>query len=424
MFESGIPAAGRRGDFLMKSRRTTGLFLATIAAAAITIPLVAQQRPSSGPVARYDIRAGTISGIAGMGGGGMMAAMMGGGRSQAQHELWLRLGSSNAPNPGAAKADHFMPPGVKLGKSVALGWKDESGEDRLEQRPKGRILLYWGCGERAPAGQPVVIDFAKVAKGQVPPGLWTSTVVRDWGPTALNSKTFGTWPWDDKKYVKADSMLPGPHRIVSNYAPEINFTLTKDFMQPISARHTAQPSGSTLVNWTGIPDATGYFLFLTGGKSIPGKDDLDTLVMWTSSASRQFGGGLYDWISPSQVSGLIRDRVLLSPSTSSCTIPAEVRRDAPDFRMIMLNAFGPEENFAYPPRPADPKAAWNLQWTARVRHRSSTAIMDIPGMGSMGAMDDDDGGQQPEQKPECKPKRGLGGLGGMLGGAIGGKRGC
>ena len=35
-----------------------------------------------------------------------------------------------------------------------------------------------------------------------------------------------------------------------------------------------------------------------------------------------------------------------------------------------LNAYGPEEDFSYPPRPADPRAAWNLEWTARVRHRS------------------------------------------------------
>ncbi len=406
----------------MTSRKSV-LLLAAATAIVVSIPIIAQQRPSSGPVARYDIRAGTVSGFAGMGGGGMMAAMMGGGRSQAQHELWLRLGSSSAPNPGAAKAEHFMPPGVKLGKSVALGWKDErTSPDELPQRPKGRILLYWGCGEHAPAGQPVVIDFAKIAQGQMPPGLWSSTIVRDWGPTAANSKTFGTWPWDDKKYVKPDSMLPGPHRIVSNYSPEINFTLTKDFMLPLSARHAAQPSGSTLVNWTGITDATGYFLFLTGGKTAPGGRDMENLVMWTSSTSRQFGGGLADWLSPGQVAGLVRDRVVLAPSASTCTVPAEVKRDAPDFRVIMLTAFGPEENFSYPPRPADPKAAWNLQWTARVRHRSMTSIMDIPGMGGMGARDDAGEQGQQGQQPQCKPKRGLGG---MLGGALGGGgRGC
>ncbi len=35
--------------------------------------------------------------------------------------------------------------------------------------PKGRVLLFWGCGETARPGQPVEIDFAKMAAGQVPP---------------------------------------------------------------------------------------------------------------------------------------------------------------------------------------------------------------------------------------------------------------
>ena len=66
------------------------------------------------------MRAGTISGIGGMGGGNPMAMMMGGGRgNNIQHELLLRLGSSTAAA-GAPKADHFMPPNAKLGKSVAL----------------------------------------------------------------------------------------------------------------------------------------------------------------------------------------------------------------------------------------------------------------------------------------------------------------
>ncbi len=402
----------------MTSRRTIAAIAAT-AAFAGAIPLIAQQRPASGPVARYDMRAGTISGMGAMGQMNPMAMMMGGGRgNQAQHELHLRLGTSRDPNPGAAKADHFMPPVAKLGKSVALGYREERVEDELPQRPKGRMLIYWGCGEHAPAGQPVVIDFAKLAAGQVPPGLWSTTVIRDWGPDARNSRTFGRWPWDDKKYVKPDSSLLGAHRIAANYSPEIAFTLSKDFMQPLSARGTAQPSGSTRIDWTGIADATGYYLFAFGGKQGPGGREMDTMVMWTSSSSRQFGGGLSDWLSPGQVAGLVRDRTVLAPSVSTCTVPAEVRRDAPDFRMTMLTAFGPEENFAYPPRPENPRTPWNLEWTARVRHRSMTTIMDMPGMPDMSGMEGAQGQSgQAQQQQQCKPKKR--GLGGLLGGALG-----
>lgn len=397
----------------MNSQRVTGIVLAGAAALAIALPLFAQQKPASGPVARYDMRAGTVSGMGAMGGASAMSMMFGGGRgNNVQHELYLRLGSSRGPDKGSARADHFMPPGAKLGKSVALVTpREERVPDMMPEKPKGRLLIFWGCGEHVAKGQPVVIDFAKVAAGQVPQGLWTSTILRDWGPTLENSRTFGRWPAEDGKYVKSDSSLPGAHRVAANYSPEINFTLTKDFMAPLQMRTSSMPSGATLASWTGIPEATGYLVGLFGGKQGPdGK--MGDMVMWSSSATRQFGGGLADWLSPSQVASLVRDKTVLAPTAKNCTIPVEVNSAAPDFRFGTLTAFGPEEDFSYPPRPADPKAAWNLEWTARIRHRSTTSWMQMQGMsmGSQGA-----GATQPQQ--DCKRK---GGLGGMLGGVLGG----
>ncbi len=396
--------------------KPSGKAIATVAPAAggaiaIAVPLLAQQ---SGPVARYDMRAGTVSGMGAMGSGmgAGISMMFGGGNSnKVQHELYLRIGSSQSPSKGSPKADHFMPPNAKLGKSVALTTPREEREpDLMPEKPKGRLLIFWGCGERAGKGQPVVIDFAKVAKGQVPPGLWNSTVIRDWGPNLSNSRTFGRWPSEDNKYVKPDSSLPGPHRIASNYAPEISFTLAKDFMAPLSVRTGSLPSGATRTNWTGIAGATGYLAGLFGGKQGPG-GDMGDMVMWTSSSSRQFGGGLSDWTSPGQVATLVKNGTVMPPSATSCTIPAEVNRAAADFKVGTLTAFGPEENFSYPPRPAS--GPWNLQWTARIRHRSSTSWMSMPCMGSMGA--------QGAQQGECKKR---GGLGGMLGGGILGGGGC
>ncbi len=397
--------------------------VAAAAAAIAAIPILAQQRPASGPVARYDMRAGTISGMGAMGGrgGGMFGMMTGGGRSNnVQHELLLRLGSTRPPDKGAAKADHFMPPGVKLGKSVALVTpREERGPvDGLPEKPQGRMLIYWGCGEHAPKGQPVVIDFARLAAGQVPPGLWSTSIIRDWGPTLQNSRSFGRWPAEDGKYAKPDSALPGAHRVAGNYSPEIAFTLARDFMTPLRSTTAARPSGATLLSWTGIADATGYIATLFGGKQGPG-GRMGDMVMWSSSASRQFGGGLSDWLTPGQVAPLVRDRTVMAPASTSCIIPAEVKRDAPDFRFGTLTAFGPMEEFSYPPRPANPKLAWNLEWTARIRHRSSTSWMEAQGM-TMGAQGDT---AAPPQ--ECKPKRGLGGgLGGVLGGVLGGGGGC
>lgn len=405
-------------------RRHTVIALAMGASALVAIPVLAQRAPTSGPIARYDMRAGTVSGFGAMGGGmgGAMSMMMGGGGNKLQHELYLRLGSSRAPAGGGPKADHFMPPSAKLGKSVALVTpvEEKGGDSFPMERPRGRILIFWGCGEHAPKGQPVVIDLAKIAAGQMPPGLWSTTIIRDWGPSLANSRTFGRWPAEDGKYAKADTSLPGLHRVAGNYSPEMSFTLTKDFMAPLKASNAPQASGAALLSWGGIADATGYLATLFGGKMGPdGK--MGDLVMWTSSASRQFGGGLSDWLSPGTVAGLVRDRTVMPPSQTSCMVPAEVRNAAPEFRMGTLMAYGPQEDFAYPPRPADPKAAWNLEWTARIRHRSSTTWMDMPGMAGMSGMNDDSR-QQPQEEKKCKPKGGFGGLGGLLGGVI--KPGC
>lgn len=399
------------------------LSLSLCGAAGAAVSVYASQGAASGPIARYDMRAGTVSGMGAMGrGAGAAMGMMFGGRGDnVQHELLLRLGSSDAPQKGAPKADHFMPSVAKLGKSVALVTPREEKQvvDELPQKPKGRILVYWGCGATAPKGQPVIIDFSKIAAGQIPPGMWTSTITRDFGPTIANSRTFGRWPAEDGKFVKPDSSLIGAHRIAGNYSPEIAFTLSKDFMGPLRSSTRTQAGGATVLSWNRLAAATGYLAFLFGGKQ-GANGEMGDMVMWTSSATRQFGGGLSDWLSPGQVANLVRDKVVLSPETTTCLIPAEVKRDAPDFRVGTLTAFGPQEDFAYPPKPTTAGTPWKLEWTARIRHRSMTSWMEAQGMsmGSMGSMND--AGEGSGQQKECKRR---GGLGGMLGGVMGGS-GC
>ena len=62
-----------------------------------------------------------------------------------------------------------------------------------------------------------------------------------------------------------------------------------------------------------------------------------------------------------------------------------------------MNAFGPEENFAFPPKPADPKAVWNIEWMAKARFQSFASFMTGMGERAMG------GGQsEPRPKKPCK----------------------
>lgn len=411
----------------MKSNRTRVLILTGLCATIAAVPALGDQSASTGTVARYDIRAGTMSGMSAMGrsAGGVMGMMMGGGSGgNVQHELWLRLGSTQSAS-GTPKAEHFMPPSAQLGKSVLLtSPKTESRNvDQLPEKPKGRMLIFWGCGAHSPKDQPVVIDFSKLAAGQVPPGLWSSSITRDWGPNVTNSRSFGRWPSDDGKFVKANSSLLGAHKVISNYAPEIAFTASKDFMAQLQVAPQPNAGGGTLLSWKAIPDATGYLLFLVGGKQGPG-GTMGDMVMWTSSASRQFGGGLADWLSPSQVSGLVRDKTVLPPSATSCVVPAEVRAAAPDFTSGTLTAFGPEEDFSYPPRPANAAKTWAPEWTARIRHRSTTNWIEAQGM-TMGSVSEAEASPDAEKpaKKDCKPKK-TGGIMGSIGAVVGSALGC
>jgi hypothetical protein len=389
--------------------------------ALLATPSASQQ--SSAPIARYTMDAGTMSGMAAMGGGGggmgaAMGMMLGGGKSQPVHELVLRLGSTQAPT-GAPKADHFLPPATGLGASVPLATpKAPPGEEEPVpgERPKGRLLIFWGCGATAPAGQPVIIDFAKVARGQFPPGLFMAGtgLPNDWQVRFSNSRTYGDWPNPQtRKMVPGNASLIGDHRITGTYSPNISFALKQDFMPPITGRSKALPGGATDLSWNALPTATGYYAWAFGAK------ENGDMVWWASSASQAFGGPVWDWISPAGVQSLIGKKIVMPPSQTSCTVPAQVQQSAGEMLMGALYAYGPQADFAYPPRPADPKIAWKPEWIARVRFRANTMwMLNGPDMGAMmGQAGNEDTGDEPAQ-PRKKKKCG-GGLGGMLAGAMG-----
>ncbi len=367
-------------------------------------------------VARYTIDAGTMSGMAGMGSSGGLGAamsMMRAGSGQVVHELTLRLGSTRTAT-GAPKADHFMPAVAQLGASVPLLSPDRvqgeaytPGSFPQGQIPQGRLLLFWGCGEHAPAGQPVVIDFARMATGQVPPSLFAqgANLPEDWQIMASNSTTYGEWPnGRDSKVVKANASLLGAHRVVSTYAPEIDFDLADDFMPALQARSADLPSGASRLDWNALPKGTGYYAWAMGAKSGGGGDP--EMVWWSSASTQQFGGALAGWLSPPAVAKLVAANTVMPATQTSCTIPAEVKEAGGEVLMTQLFGYGPQADFAYPPRPANAQAAWKPEWIARVRFRSNTSLMlGMPEMDSAAASE----GVQPAPatKPKCKGLKGI-----------------
>lgn len=401
----------------MNSRRVLAtVSLGAMLAALAVSPAATQQ--SSAPVARYTIDAGTTSGMAAMaasggGIGGALAMMRGG--NQVAHELQLRLGSSRAPT-GAPSADHFLPAGVRLGDSVPLTSPREVRSEPTPQgmpqgqmqMPQGRLLLFWGCGEHAGPGQPVVIDFSRMARGQVPPGLFAQTVnlPEDWSVSAGNSRTFGEWPNErNAKQVPANASLLGAHRVASTYAPEIAFNLADDFMPPLNPAGRDTASGAVGLSWNALPKATGYYAWAMATNPEGNSRDM---VWWTSSSTQQFGGPMSEWLSPAAVARLVQAGTVMPPSQTNCTVPAEVRSAGGPVMMTYLYGYGPQADFAYPPRPASARTPWNPEWIARVRFRSSSMVMlGMPGMdGSDTRGSRAEQGQTPA--PSGKPKCGRG----------------
>lgn len=399
---------------MQKLHRNAALAALVLGAAIVAVPALSQQK-SEEPIARYTMDASTISGLAAMGaGGGNPLAILRGGGNQSVRQLTLRLGSSRAPT-GAPEGDHFMPEGAGLGRSVPLltpaGAVPQAtptpGMPAQAQMPKGKLRLFWGCGEHAPAGQPVVIDFEKLAQGQVPPGLFAQALnlPDDWSIYPGNTRTYGDWPnGDDAREIPASGSLLGAHKITSTYAPEINFTLGDDFMPALTPSTSDMASGAVNLAWNALPKATGYYAWVIATNPDSRGENLD-MTWWSSSSTQMFGGMLSDWLSPAAVRRLVDQKTVMPPTQTQCAIPAEVRETGGAMLMTQLYGYGPQADFAYPPRPADPRVTWKPEWIARVRFRANATV--IHGM-NFGGGDSGAGpqqaGQQEQAPPPGKPK--------------------
>lgn len=358
----------------------------------------------TGPVATYWMSAQTQSGFGAMGGGGgrpsmgaMMGAMMGGGGSNVAKTLTLQLGSSRKPT-GEPSAEHLPPAALRAGQSLPLVTpKTTAGPARepsympQDYKPKGKMLIYWGCGEHAKAGQPIVIDFAKVAAGQVPAGL--QALSGQFGtpmqpPAPGRNTTYGEWPNEKTRTsVPAAGSLVGDHLIRGTYSPDIKFALAaqQDFLGPLSlTKNAMNPSGSGQLVWNAVTGAEGYLATAIGSSGG------DTVVMWSSSEAQASAFAMPDYIGSADLKRLVASRALMGPTTTSCTIPMEFTKAAPQ-AMVQLAAYRGETDISYPPRPADPKTPWNIEWTVKVRYKSQTGAMLGMEMPGMSGMDDDDG---------------------------------
>lgn len=414
------------------TRRRIAAALAATALAGLGWTMATAQTGGAGKTVSYKVTADTYSGMgAGMmgarGAGGMLGAMLSGRATDpdaAARMLNLELGS-NRPPAGAPAAEHLPPAGLGVGASLPLvtprpvrDTPDAPDRDEPDtyEKPRGKIMMFWGCGEKARPGQPLVIDIAKLAQGQIPPQLMAMgrgsagqmmAMARRMGSGAgrRDYATIGLWPNErTRNSVPARGSLVGDHVVRGNYTPEIKFAIAQaqDYLAPFSlTTNQKAPSGAHLLAWRPIPHALGYSAMAFGS---PGED---TVVMWTS-AEAQSPESPPEFASAGEIARLVQQKMMLAPSVTQCAVPAEAVKALGDSAFLTMNAVGPTSTFSYPPRPAKPPAGWAPDWVTKVQTRATYSGLlgaDFAGMGRDAGDAEEDQAEAPQ--PKKKRKRSL-----------------
>lgn len=309
-------------------------------------------------------------------------------------------------NTALTEATQAIPAGMNLGEMLKLIAPvpdrpvptviDESPLEPSYEKPKGKISIYWGCGENIRPGQPRTLDVAKAsmedyAKFFVMRGKTTKGARSQPGHPAWPNKV------DDRKVPDAASLV-GQHSFSGNGIPD-NFKVTlagaQDLMPAIELNQIKKDGGGVHLEWKNIPYARGYFLSVMGGQASGGADSAE-VVVWTSSELADFGFGLVDYQSNPDIDKWIAEKVILPASASQCDVPKGIfgERGGGMLRMI---AYGSEAFFAHPPRPNDPKIAWEPDWQSKLRVKSTFSSM-------LGGFGDADERRQQQQQPKEEKK--------------------
>jgi hypothetical protein len=378
------------------------------------------------PIAQAWIDVATFSGMSmgmGMGGGDMMnqtlSSLMGGGHD-AKAEFgytetgtagrWMDVTLYTSRNTNLAEALQNVPDGTGLAPTLKLQSprkarpvppSDDEPEEWHPEKPKGKLVMYWGCSETVKPGQPRVLDLSTATLGELAKFFESRRATKRGAHLAAGRPV---WPSrDDQRALGDGASIAGEHAFTGDGVPEgFKFTIpaAQDIMPPMQVRQS-DAGTATMLEWTAIPYARAYFLATMGG--LP--DGGEGMVIWTSSELPDSGMGLFDYQTNPAVDKWVKDKVLLSPSITRCAVPKEAAGQG----MLRAIAYGTELNMAYPPRPTDPAIAWEPEWNVKIRVKSmATTMMGMEGGDGMPAADeevpDTEAAPPPEQAPPKKKK--------------------
>ena len=291
------------------------------------------------------------------------------------------------PGSGLAPVLNLKPPKAAA-PAPARTSRDDDIEPVEHERPKGKVSLYWGCGDTVRPGQPRTVDFA-TAMPQDLMQIFNGRRATQRGTHSAAGEPL--WPNEtDGRVVPKGATLAGEMAFAGNGLPDnwrFNLPAQQDLMPPLELQQ-ADTGAATQLSWAALPTARAFFAAAMGAR----KGEDGHIVLWVSSELPDSGFGLVDYQTNAAVDRWLKDKVLLPAGTTSCSIPKEVFGG--EGAMLRVIAYGSELNLAHPPRPTDPRVAWEPQWAVKVRLKSVATTM--LGM--------DAGGRKPDNKPENKPE--------------------
>lgn len=234
-----------------------------------------------------EMELGAAGGLMGMLGGGAPAGMGGPphyGMARGAAVMPPRIvdiALHNSLRPGV-EARQAIPPGMRMGDSLPLlppraeprapSEPGDMPEEYTRQPPRGRLLIYWGCGPEVRAGQPRVIDLAQAGAAQLAQAF-AGRVVPERGARVGPGHVL--YPNErSQAAVPRGSTLVGEHQVLGEGVPaSMKFTLgsAQDLMPPIELSPSGGVQDSIATQWRAVPHARAYYLHAMASAG----DDID-----------------------------------------------------------------------------------------------------------------------------------------------------
>jgi hypothetical protein len=199
------------------------------------LPATSFAQEAASPAAQAWIDVATFSGMGmpmgGMGGSGGMGGALGamfGGKGGGDGNVfgntrtmgagrWVDVTVRARANPGLDEArqavpEAFLSPALELRtpkNAPAASRDDEEVKHEPPEKPKGRMLLYWGCGAEIRPGQPRVLDMATASAGDYAKFFVARSATQRGAHSAAGRPV---WPSPaDARMVPANASLVGEH---------------------------------------------------------------------------------------------------------------------------------------------------------------------------------------------------------------------